>query len=545
MNTHVLITHTTTTMNNSLNERLDTIVPTDNDGSERSLDFKEASRHDSISLKRPMRKRSFTCSARDFVPRRTDRFEDNYDLGSLLGEGAFGEVYECVNIHNGADRAVKIIHKDRMCESDYEEVINEFQILKQIDNPNVIRMYEFYDTQDTFYIVQELAKGGELYDELEVQGNLSEKDTALLIKQVLSCLKYLHSQNVIHRDINLENILLESNKDYEQLKIIDFGLATTFEDGVKLTEVAGKIHYLAPEVLEEGYGPKYDVWSVGVIAYILLSGFAPFEAEQDSHIRELIVEGKLSFDDPEWQSVSQQAKDFVAHLLTHDEADRPTAEQALRHPYIVGAIQESTQGFCKRHSLVVGQALSNMRSFSNNSKLKQAACSFIASQLLQKEEREQIDRIFRGMDDDCDGRLSVDDLQAKYREFNDSELSRSELADLFENCDMTGSGYIDYSEFVIASMRSTDLLNEKKLQGCFDSFDTERTGFISAVTLNESLANLRDGDEDEGWDYDGIIEQVDDGLGLISYEEFKDIMNHDEHTESTDAESDFEEEEAH
>lgn len=539
MNTLEFTPHTNTTMNSSPLERLDAPVPTNN----ALVDLKEASRHNDSSKRGTgmRRSRSFTCSAKDFVPRRTDRFEDNYDLGNLLGEGAFGEVYECYNVHNGADRAVKIIHKDRMCESDYDEVINEFQILKQIDNPNVIRMYEFYDTQDKFYIVQELAKGGELYDELEEQGNFSEKDTALLIKQVLSCLKYLHSQNVIHRDINLENILLESNKDYEQLKIIDFGLATTFEDGVKLTEVAGKIHYLAPEVLEDGYGPKYDVWSVGVIAYILLAGFAPFEAEQDAHIRELIVEGNLSFDDPEWQSVSQQAKDFVAYLLTHEDADRPTAEQALRHPFIVDAIQESTQGFCKRNSLVVGEALHNLRSFSNNSKLKQAACSFIASQLLQKEEREEIDRIFRGMDEDCDGRLSVEDLQAKYREFNDSELSNAELTDLFENCDMTGSGYIDYSEFVIAS--SNKLLTEQKLQGCFDSFDTERTGFISAVTLNDSLANLRDGDEDDRWDYDGIIEQVDDGLGLISFEEFKDIMNQDDHTERTHDESDFEEEE--
>jgi calcium-dependent protein kinase len=482
-----------------------------------------------IKRKRPPRRsKSFTCSAKDFVPRRTDKFEAHYDLSSLLGEGAFGEVSE---------RAVKIIHKDRMIPSEYELVVNEFQLLRKMDHPNVIRMFEFYDSQDKFYIVQELAEGGELYDELIEYGRLPENETALLMKQVLACLKYLHANGVVHRDLNLENILLESNKDYEGIKIIDFGLAAPFREGEKLSELVGKIHYLAPEVLEQRYGCKYDVWSAGIMAYILLSGFAPFDSDSDAYIRQLIAEGNVSFDDPEWEDVSGEAKDFVAKLLTYDEDSRPTAEEALRHPWIVNAIQQSSETFRNRHSTLAGDALSNLRSFSNNSKLKQAACSFIASQLLHKQEREAIDRIFRGMDGDCDGRLSVEDLQTKYKEFNDSELSDEEISALFAHCDMSGSGFIDYSEFVIASMRPSDLLDEKKLQSCFDHFDVDKSGFISAEALKESLRGCRD-DGDVAWTdevVENIIQQVDRGNGLISFADFKDIMSQDyDATDHTD-----------
>ncbi|CAB9496379.1 MAP kinase-activated protein kinase 2 (Fragment) [Seminavis robusta] len=475
---------------------------------------------------RPSRKRvirrtkSFTCSAKDFVPQRTDRFEDNYDLCEMLGEGAYGEVYVCRHQLTGSERAVKIIDKTRMCEAEYEEVINEFQILKQIDNPNVIRMYEFFDVDNKFYIVQELARGGELYDELDEHGTLPEQDVARLIKQVLSCLKYLAKNNIVHRDLNLENIMLDESKDYEQLKVIDFGLATTLQEGQKITELVGKVHYLAPEVMEGSYGPKYDVWSAGIITYILLAGFAPFDAELDSDVRQLIMEGKVSFDDPEWEHISEEAKDFVRQLLTYEEDSRPSAEEALRHPWIADAIRKSSDHFRQQYSNMAADALSNLRAFNSSSKLKQATCSFIASQLLERDEREELDRIFRGFDQDCDGKLSMDDLQCKYKEFNNSELSDQEMAELFDQCDLSGSNFLDYSEFVVASMNASELLDDKKLRAAFDHYDPDHTGYITAKSLMESMSNVADERV-----ADKIIRQVDCGNdGLISFEDFKNIM---------------------
>jgi len=280
-----------------------------------------------------------TASTDDFASgRKNEIFEDIYVLGDLLGEGAYGEVFSCTHKESKAERAVKIIPKERMMEWQYDDVIKEFQMLNTIDTPNVIRVYEFYDTDKNFYIVQELASGGELYDELAKHGKLAESDVATLMKHALSCVKYLADNSIVHRDINLENIMLEKAGQYDKLKLIDFGLAAKVEAGIKLTEMAGKARYLAPEVLgDDGYGLKYDVWSCGVISFVLLTGEFPFEADSDFDVYKQIVHGYDCKDnDPSWGTTSDQAKDFIAKLLTFEEASRPTAEEALKHPWITG-----------------------------------------------------------------------------------------------------------------------------------------------------------------------------------------------------------------
>jgi len=483
------------------------------------------------------RKRSFVLSAKDFVTSRTDNFEDHYEIFEMLGEGFFGEVYACKKRQNGSERrAVKIIQKDRMLVSEYEQVINEFQILRQLDNPNIIRTYEFYDTKDNFYIVQELMQGGELYDYVAEHGRLSEQNAAHLMKEVLLTVKYLAQNNVLHRDVNLENILLESNKNFDQIKLIDFGLATSCSPDEKLTEMVGKTHYLAPELLDEGYGQKYDVWSSGVLAYICLSGFAPFDADSESDIRSLIMEGNVSFADPEWQDVSEEAKDFVKLLLTYDPEARPTAGEALTHPWIVNALNESKEEY-QKHPEEVSKALSNMRSFCLTPKLKQAAGSYVASQLLHKAERDGLDRLFRGMDGDCDGKLSINDLQGSFRDLDDSGLTYADLEDVFQHCDQDGSGFIDYSEFIAALSLTSEVMDEGKVRAVFDNF-AGKSGFISAKKLKELLAHCQESDVEK------MIDELErDGEGMITFEVFREMMNSSDgslETETTRTEDDDE-----
>ena len=270
----------------------------------------------------------------DFVSGRDATFDDVYEQGELLGEGAFGAVYKCRRKDTGVERAVKILDKRHMDQWEYDSVVQEFQMLTKLDNDNVIRVYEFYSTDESFYIVQELAKGGELYDELLSRGKFQEQDVATLMRGILACVEHLAKTHVIHRDINLENILLDDVNNLATLKLIDFGLAAKAEEGERIFELAGKARYIPPEMLgENGYGLKSDVWSCGVTAYTLLSGFHPFEAEYDTDVYPLIVEGYVDFKDKVWEGVSDQAKDFVTKLLTYKEEERPTAEQALKHPW--------------------------------------------------------------------------------------------------------------------------------------------------------------------------------------------------------------------
>lgn len=243
------------------------------------------------SKKPPGRTISHKFRAQDFVRHRREHesIHNHYTIGKLLGEGQFGEVY--VGTVKGGEegnrgdlRAIKKIHKCLMDKGDHEEVFNEFTLLKQMDHPNILKMYEILEDKEDYWIVTELCSGGELLDELEANGPLTEAGTALVLRQVLSSIHYCHTQKkVAHRDLKLENILLEEgskdiktkdgdNQSYNPMivKVIDFGLAVQFEDDQVLTSPVGSMHYIAPEVLEQEYGPKCDVWSCGVIAFILL-----------------------------------------------------------------------------------------------------------------------------------------------------------------------------------------------------------------------------------------------------------------------------------
>jgi calcium-dependent protein kinase len=280
------------------------------------------------------------------------------------------------------------------------------------------------------------------------------------MKQVLSCINYCHQNHIVHRDLKPENILLEQNKEFDQIKIIDFGTSLVIDEGKKLDEKLGTPYYIAPEVLAKNYGQKCDIWSCGVITYILLSGIPPFNGATDQEIMKKVKIGKFSFSDPIWNSISDQAKDFITQLLTKDQNKRPSAEQALKHPWIEQANILTKENVSND---VAMSALTNLQNFNAHSKLKQATYAFIASQLLSKQEKEQIDKVFRAMDLNGDGKLQKDEIKKGYAEFFGRQLTDQEVDELFAKVDADGSGEIEYSEFVVATMNEKNLLSNNKL----------------------------------------------------------------------------------
>jgi calcium-dependent protein kinase len=187
-------------------------------------------------------------------------------------------------------------------------------------------MYEFFEDEKCYYIVYDLCKGGELFEEIVFRGKISEKETAVLIKQILICVNYLHQMNIIHRDLKPENFLLEGSKDFNEIKMIDFWLACKHDSPkVMLDQMIGSSYYIAPEVLAKRYNNKCDLWSVGVITYIALSGVPPFNGSSDKDIIASIRVGKPGFSEPVWKSISDAAKEFIKKLLTVDPEQRPSA----------------------------------------------------------------------------------------------------------------------------------------------------------------------------------------------------------------------------
>lgn len=264
----------------------------------------------------------------------------HYELGEEVGRGHFG--YTCSakakkGSLKGQDVAVKVIPKSKMTTAiAIEDVRREVKILRALTgHKNLVQFYDAYEDEDNVYVVMELCKGGELLDRiLSRGGKYSEEDAKAVMVQILSVVAYCHLQGVVHRDLKPENFLYVSKDEHCQLKAIDFGLSDYVKPDERLNDIVGSAYYVAPEVLHRSYGTEADMWSIGVIAYILLCGSRPFWARTESGIFRAVLKADPSFDETPWPSLSSDAVDFVKRLLNKDYRKRLTAAQALSHPWL-------------------------------------------------------------------------------------------------------------------------------------------------------------------------------------------------------------------
>ncbi|ORY27639.1 kinase-like domain-containing protein [Naematelia encephala] len=285
------------------------------------------------------------------------RKKREYTLQEVLGRGGFGKVVRAVwTLPNGEKRqvALKIISKKLV--QDPKAVMDEINVLKGLDHPNIVHVWDHFESRDKYYLTFELATGGELFDRIQNRGKFTEKDAADCIRQVVSATAYLHAHKVVHRDLKPENILYRTREPDSQLVIADFGIARHLsvadEDGDgessggggggqngqngELTEQAGSLGYAAPEVLRGvGHGARVDCWSIGVIAYMLLCGYPPFRLDSKQELIRETMKGRIHFHERFWRKVSDTAKDFIKKMLVVDPKQRMSAAEALRHPWLV------------------------------------------------------------------------------------------------------------------------------------------------------------------------------------------------------------------
>ncbi|XP_019875201.2 calcium/calmodulin-dependent protein kinase type 1 isoform X1 [Aethina tumida] len=262
--------------------------------------------------------------------------EDKYNLKELLGTGAFSEVRLAVRKENpGLMYAVKIIDKKAL-KGKEDSLENEIKVLRRLKHPNIVQLLETFEDKSKVYLIMELVTGGELFDRIVEKGSYTEKDAADLIRQVLEAVDYMHEQGVVHRDLKPENLLYFNPDEDSKIMISDFGLSKMEDSGVMAT-ACGTPGYVAPEVLaQKPYGKAVDVWSIGVISYILLCGYPPFYDENDANLFAQILKGEFEFDSPYWDEISDSAKDFIRNLMCVNVDKRFTCRQALGHPWISG-----------------------------------------------------------------------------------------------------------------------------------------------------------------------------------------------------------------
>jgi len=291
-----------------------------------------------------------------------------------------------------------------------------------------------------------------------------------------------------------------------------------FDPKKKMDQKFGTPYYIAPEVLKKSYNEKCDLWSCGVILYTLLCGYPPFNGPNDKAILESVQKGKYTTDEPEWDGVSVAAKDFVRKLLTYDPDKRISAAEALQHPWI-----KKMGGDEKIDNALATNCLTNLKNFRKQEKLRQATLTFIVSQLVDKKEMEELERAFKAIDKNGDGKLSKEEILEGYEEFLGKPMNIEEVDKLFDAIDTDGSGSIDYTEFVVATISEKNLLTKERLEASFKMFDRDNSGSISADEIKEVLAK---GKNTSAATIENIIKEVDEnGDGEISFEEFSKMMH--------------------
>jgi calcium-dependent protein kinase len=472
-----------------------------------------------------------------FLPNNKGRRpEEAYDVPAIsnnkerLGEGAFGIVRKATNKKTKHPVAIKSMNKS-LLQKTILSFQNEIEIQMSLDHPNIVRLFETFEDNKYVYIVLEICSGGELFDEIleKTQGDhptgFSEFDVCFLMKQMMRAVYYMHSHGVCHRDLKPENFLLKERGiaiKSNTLKTTDFGISKRFKSGEPMRTKTGTAMYAAPELLAGLYTEKVDMWSSGVILYIMLSGCPPFGGNNDSEIIKEVKKAVINFDLPEFKDVTQEAKDMVKLMCHKDASDRPTAVQVMNSDWIkICNEPESSSDFKTFQKNFV----TNLRKYSGASRFKKAALTILARHIEDDQIKELTDA-FERIDANSDGTLTLEEMKQACAEVGLTDVQ--EVSALFERLDVAHEGVVTYSEFIAGMMDQKACLKEADLWEAFRVFDVDGNGTISLAELQQILRN-NEGLVPKGTgerDIEDLFKEADtDGDGAVDFEEFKRMMS--------------------
>ena len=464
--------------------------------------------------------------------------KNNYIRGKLLGKGAFGKVFESKNPIFNNKVAMKIIDKNKIQIDDTNEIgkndndyiRSEINILKKLSHPNIVRIYEFYETDNYFYLINEFCQGGQLCDYIN-NYILSENQLCVIFYQVFSGLIYLHENNILHGDLKPENILissveknLEINEEYAWIKIIDFGTAKIFHKTInKKDDIVGTLYFISPEVFSynyDKYDEKSDIWSIGVILYKALTKKYPFIGKNENETIYYIIEKDYDDKNEMLLNYSEELQDLVKKLLMKDPNKRPSAKEALNHKWFKKF--DGRRIFTNFKKEEMKQFIDNLYNFSF-SKIHQLVIAFLVHNLPETESSQKILKLFRYFNESGNCELSKEELRKGLKEFKPEIELDKKFDDIFKELDGDNNGTIEFEEFLRGCIDKNEILNDKYLHYAFKFLDKENRKYLSPEQIISAFAIKENSQLKEK--INNILNNSDvDKNGLISFEEFKSLI---------------------
>jgi len=444
------------------------------------------------------------------------KLEDDYIMDVLgtgesvvLGTGYNGSVFMAKSKTSKHKYAVKGFHLNGVSGEKMQQLEAECEIFLSMDHPHVSRLVDVYESESQLHLVMECMEGGELFERLSQRKRFSEKDSANAVYQMLLAINYIHAKGIVHRDLKLENFLYESS-DTDHLKLIDFGFSHIWEPNTKMALSCGTLAYVAPEVLKKSYTSKCDLWSLGVILFILLAGYMPFSGAEKMQ-RKAIEDGNYSWRADRWKSVSAEAIELVKKLLQKDTSLRLSAEEALAHPFLQKRFSVEDQT-CPTE-LIDQSAADALVNFAKASQFRRA-CMSVMAWSLSNEERAQVRDMFIAMDKDKTGTIKMCEL----KEILTSKFSicDTQIKPIFDALDSSQNDEIHYTEFLAAMVSTRIAMHDDLLTQTFKRFDCDNSGYITVDNLRTVLGESFNGTEVENLIAEGDLTKD----GRISYEEF-------------------------
>ena len=456
--------------------------------------------------------------------------EKIYHKEQILGTGAFGEVWLVKHKDLRKNFAMKLIKKRKNKPEEEKEILNEIQILKNLDHPKILKILDFFSTSQLYYIITEYCPDGELFNEIIKVGKFDEGQSAFIMNQIFKAITYCHSKNIIHRDLKPENIMITDRERNGclQVKIIDFGTAKISEKGQSENRYVGSSYYMAPEVMKRKYNEKCDLWSCGVIMYILLSGRPPFDGNDDDEILSNVKIGEYDLKSYPFPTLSDECKDLIKKLLTYEPDKRISASDALKHPWF------KTAEFKKKDQInivppsLAKQMINNLKLYRSDNMLRCAVIAYLVHHNTNIEQCVEAGKLFNKIDLNNNGRIEKEELIKgieKYWKLTRDEVEK-EVDILFNHIDTDHNGFIEYEEFVRAAVDPKIFMSRNYLKFAFGYFDRDNSGDISLEEIKKRfMQTSKNNSSKVEAQLKEMFNNIDiNGDGTISFEEFCKMM---------------------